>query len=248
MKRKLILFFLLVVPGLLLAQNISFSGQAPRQVYLGQQFQLTYTINAEGSNFMSPEITNFDILAGPMLSSGQQVMNVNGKIEYSSSMSFTFILQGTKAGTFTISQAVITVKGKRYMSNPVTITVLNQSQRSAPPAQNNIQQEKEQVPANDNIGNNIFLKAVVDKNNPYQGEQTVTFKLYTPTNRLQIDAPEKIPSYPGFWAQDLLKDATSFRNIPKPLTVNATPLPKSGKQRFSRKNRACSPLINWCRM
>jgi len=211
MKRKLIFLFLLVIPGLLLAQNISFSGQAPRQVYLGQQFQLTYTINAEGSNFMSPEITNFDILAGPMLSSGQQVMNVNGKIEYSSSMSFTFILQANKAGTFTISQAVITVKGKRYMSNPVTITVMNQSQRSAPQAQNNIQQGKEQAPVNDNVGNNIFLKAVVDKSNPYQGEQvTVTFKLYTPTNRLQIDAPEKIPSYPGFWAQDLLKDATQF--------------------------------------
>ena len=211
MKRKLILFFLLVVPGFLFAQNISFSGQAPRQVYLGQQFQLTYTINAEGSNFMSPEITNFDILAGPMFSSGQQVMTVNGKIEYSSSMSFTFILQASKAGTFTISQAVISVKGKRYMSNPVTITVLNQSQRSAPPAQNNIQQGKEQVPVNDNVGNNLFLKAVVDKSNPYQGEQvTVTFKLYTPTNRLQIDAPEKIPSYPGFWAQDLLKDATQF--------------------------------------
>jgi len=211
MKPKLIFFLLLVLPGLLVAQNISFSGQAPRQVYLGQQFQLTYTINAEGSNFMSPEITNFDVLAGPMMSSGQNVMDINGKIEYSSSMSFTFILQATKAGTFTIPQALITVKGKRYMSNPVPITVLNQSQHSAPPAQGNNHQGTEQTSVKDNIGNNIFLKAVVDKSNPYQGEQvTVTFKLYTPTNRLQIDAPEKIPSYPGFWAQDLLKDATQY--------------------------------------
>ena len=58
--------------------------QAPRQVSIGQQFQLTFTINAEGSNFMAPQISNFDILNGPMVSSGQNIMNINGKMEYSS--------------------------------------------------------------------------------------------------------------------------------------------------------------------
>jgi len=212
MKQKLILLFLLSLPGFLFAQDISFTSQAPNKVYLGQQFQLTFTINAEGSNFMSPEITNFDILNGPMVSSGQNIMNINGKLEYSSSMSFTFILQANKVGTFTIPQALITVKGKRYMSNNLQIAVLNQSQRQAQQNQGNTQpQVKDQTPSKDDIGNDVFLRAVVDKNNPYQGELiVVTFKLYTPTNRLQIDAPEKIPSYPGFWAQDLLKDATQY--------------------------------------
>ena len=212
MKQKLILLLFLAFPGFLFAQDISFSSQAPNKVYLGQQFQLTFTINAEGSNFMSPELTNFDILNGPMMSSGQNIMNINGKLEYSSSMSFTFILQASKVGTFTIPQALITVKGKRYMSNTLQITVLNQSQRQAQQNQGNTQpQGREQQPLKDDIGNDVFLRAVVDKNNPYQGELIiVTFKLYTPTNRLQIDAPEKIPSYPGFWAQDLLKDATQY--------------------------------------
>lgn len=212
MKQKLILLLFLAFPGFLFAQDISFSSQAPNKVYLGQQFQLTFTINAEGSNFMSPELTNFDVLNGPMMSSGQNIMNINGKLEYSSSMSFTFILQASKVGTFTIPQALITVKGKRYMSNTLQITVLNQSQRQAQQNQGNTQpQGREQQPLKDDIGNDVFLRAVVDKNNPYQGELIiVTFKLYTPTNRLQIDAPEKIPSYPGFWAQDLLKDATQY--------------------------------------
>ena len=212
MKQKLILLFFLALPGFLFAQDISFTSQAPNKVYLGQQFQLTFTINAEGSNFMSPEITNFDILNGPMISSGQNIMNINGKLEYSSSMSFTFILQANKAGTFTIPQGIISVKGKRYMSNSLSITVLNTSQRQAQQNQANTQpQVKEQALLKDDIGNDVFLRAVVDKNNPYQGELViVTFKLYTPTNRLQIDAPEKIPSYPGFWAQDLLKDATQY--------------------------------------
>jgi hypothetical protein len=213
MKQKLILLFLLAIPGLLLAQEVSFTAQAPKQVYLGQRFQLTYTLNsAEGTNFMGPEIVNFDVLNGPMMSSGTNIISVNGKLEYSSSSSYTFIVEANKAGTFTIPQAIISVKGKRYMSNTVTITVLNQNPRSAQQPQNNNQpQSKQQQQPKDDIGNDLFLKAVVDKNNPYQGELiTVTFKLYTPTNRLQVDQATKAPSYPGFWAQDLLKDATQY--------------------------------------
>ena len=214
MKQKLIFLFLLALPGLLMAQSISFTAQAPKQVYQGQQFQLTFTINAEGTNFMSPEVTNFDIISGPIMSSGQNIMNINGKLEYSSSMSYTFILQANKVGTFTIPQAIITVKGKRYMSNTLTISVLSQSQRPAAPqnqGNNQAQGKEQQVPLKDDIGKDLILRAVVDKTNPYLGELViVTFKLYTPTNRLQIDAPEKIPSYPGFWAQDLLKDATQY--------------------------------------
>ncbi|MEI8047766.1 MAG: BatD family protein [Bacteroidota bacterium] len=213
MKQKLILLILLVIPGLLLAQVVSFSAQAPKQVYLGQRFQLTYTLNSsEGQGFMGPEIVNFDILSGPMMSSGTNIMNINGKLEYTSSSSFTFILEANKAGTFTIPQAIISVKGKRYMSNTLTISVLNQNSRSAQTNPNSNQpQSKSQPQTNDEVGNDVFLKAVVDKSNPYQGELiVVTYKLYTPTNRLQVDQPSKIPSYPGFWAQDLLKDATQY--------------------------------------
>ncbi len=213
MKQKLILLLLFAIPGCLMAQEVSFTAQAPKQLYVGQRFQLTYTLNStDGTNFIGPEIVNFDILNGPMMSSGTNIISVNGKLEYSSSSSFTFIVEANKAGTFTIPAAVITVKGKRYMSNALSITVLAQNPRSAQQPQNNNQpQGKQQQQPKDDIGNDVFLKAVVDNNNPYQGELiTVTFKLYTPTNRLQVDQATKSPSYPGFWAQDLLKDATQY--------------------------------------
>ncbi|MEI6061387.1 MAG: BatD family protein [Bacteroidota bacterium] len=220
MKQKLILLFLFAIPGMLFAQDVSFSAQAPKQVSLGQRFQLTFVLNSnEGTNFIGPEIVNFDILNGPMMSSGQNIMTVNGKMVYSSSTTYSFILQASKAGTFTIPQAIISVKGKRYMSNTLTITVLNQGQGQGQGQQrpgqqnpnNNQQQGRTQVQPKDDIGNDVFLKAVVDKNNPYQGELIVaTFKLYTPTNRLQVNPPNKIPSFPGFWAQDLMKDATQY--------------------------------------
>jgi hypothetical protein len=186
MKQKLILFFLLVIPGLIMAQVVSFSAQAPKQVYVGQRFQLTYTLNSsEGQGFMGPEIVSFDILSGPMMSSGTNIMNINGKLEYTSSSSFTFILEANKAGTFTIPQAIISVKGKRYMSNTLIISVLNQNSRSAQTNPNSNQpQSKSQPQTNDEVGNDVFLKAVVDKNNPYQGELiVVTYKLYTPNQQ-----------------------------------------------------------------
>jgi len=212
MKLKLIFLFLLALPELVLAQDISFTAQAPKQVYLGQRFQLTYTLNSQGTNFMGPEISNFDILSGPLISTGQNIININGKLEYSYSTSYTFILEANKAGTYTISQAIITVKGKRYLSNTLTIIVLNQGTKAAPQnSGTNPPQGRSQIQAKDDIGHDIFLKAVADKSNPYQGEKViVTYKLYTPTNRLQIDQPTKIPSYPGFWAEDLLKDATQY--------------------------------------
>lgn len=211
MNLKLALILLLLfLSGIMHAQEVRFISQAPKQVYVGQRFQLIFTLNAEGSNFISPEITNFEVLSGPMTSTGQNIININGKLEYSTTLSFTFILEATKTGTFTIPQAVINSKGKRHMSNTVTITVLPNN-RSSQPNASNPNQGNSPSQAKDDIGNDLFLKATVDKNNPFQGEQViVTFKLYTPTNRLQVDQPSKIPSYPGFWAQDLLKDATQY--------------------------------------
>ncbi|MDZ7741413.1 MAG: BatD family protein [Bacteroidota bacterium] len=52
-------------------------------------------------------------------------------------------------------------------------------------------------------GEDIFLRAIVDKKNPYQGEQVVvTYKIYT---RVAARSPtvKKYPSFPGFWSVDL---------------------------------------------
>jgi len=212
MTRKLILFLLVAIPALLAAQEVSFTAQAPRQIAMGQRFYLTYTINAETRNFVGPEIQHFNVLGGPSKSVSSNISNINGKYEVSNSESYTFVLEANEAGTFTIPQAVASANSKKYMSNSLTITVINPGPgKNQPQARSNQPQRQAQQQTGEDPGNDIFLKAAVDKNNPYQGEQiTVTYKLYTRTNRLQVAQPEKIPSYPGFWSQDLLKDATQY--------------------------------------
>lgn len=207
MKRTLFVFtFIAILIQYLSAQEVNFYTQAPRQVTVGQKFYLTFSVNQEGSGFISPEIQHFDVLSGPSQQSSSQIQSINGRITQSVTYSYTFVLQASEPGTFTIPPASITIKGKKYQSNTVTIQVLGQQQ------QRNAQGQQPRQPADaSGPGNDIFLKASANKSNPYLGEQIiVTYKLYTPTNRLRINPTNQAPSYPGFWAQDLMKNLEQY--------------------------------------
>ncbi|MDP3683915.1 MAG: BatD family protein, partial [Ignavibacteria bacterium] len=107
-------------------------------------------------------------------------------------------LQPRAIGKFTIGNAAITIKGQTLKSAPLTIEVVKGS--------NNQQAKKEsnkQEVSTKEIGENVFIRAIVDKSSVYQGEQvTVTYKLYT---RLNIQSPQisKLPSYQGFWSEEI---------------------------------------------
>jgi len=210
MKRTLLVItFIAVLLQYLPAQEVNFFTQAPRQVTVGQRFYLTFSVNQEGSGFISPEIQHFDVLSGPSQQTSSQFQSINGKITQSVSYSYTFVLQAIEPGTFTIPPASITIKGKKVQSNTVTIQVIGSQQQRSAQGQ---QPKRNQQPVDaSGTGDDIFLKAYANKSNPYLGEQIiVTYKLYTPTNRLRINPTNQAPSYPGFWAQDLMKDLEQY--------------------------------------
>ena len=198
-----ILFSILFVK--LEAQEVQFVGSANSVVETGEQFRLTYTLNTEGSNFIGPAIQNFSVLAGPSQSSSSSVQYINGRVMQSSTISFTFILQAIQPGTYTLSGASVVVNGKKIQSNPVTIKVVKGNSSSPQGNSNNTPE------AGANLdGNDLFLKAVPSKSNPLQGEQiTVTYKLYTRVP-VSLNGIDKIPSYEGFWSQDLIKDKDKY--------------------------------------
>ncbi|NVO20274.1 MAG: protein BatD [Bacteroidetes bacterium] len=202
-----LLFFTL--SGVLSAQDVSFNAQAPRQVSVGQRFYLTFSINQEGTGFISPGIEHFEVQSGPSSQSSSQIQFINGKVSQSISYSYTFVLLATEPGVFTIPSASIAVKGKKYFSNTVTINVIGQA--ISPQSRAQGQHPSQQKADVSNLGNDIFLKAVPSKSDPYLGEQIiVTYKLYTPTNRLRINPSGQAPAYPGFWSQDLMKDLQQY--------------------------------------
>jgi hypothetical protein len=181
----------------------SFTASVNRKVIpLGEYFQVSFTINANASNFRPPDFKDFDVYQGPNQSTNMSW--VNGVV--TQSISLTYLLGGKKEGKFTIGAASITVNGKKLESNPVTVEVVK---GAAPPPQNQAQAQtnspnpslKNEV-ASTGSGDDIFVRTFVTKQKCYLGEQLVlTQKVYSRYN-FKAFQNYKLPSYTGFWAKE----------------------------------------------
>ncbi|OGU54472.1 MAG: hypothetical protein A2V66_00905 [Ignavibacteria bacterium RBG_13_36_8] len=171
-----------------------------------ERFQVYFTFDGEDvnsvKNFRSPSFEGLQILSGPNQSTSMQI--INGKV--SSSLTYSFIVQASDIGKYSIGSASIEYKGSTYSSEPIQIEVVKgrgtptQSQSSG-----GISQEE--------LAKNVFILASADKKRAMLGEQiTVTYKLYT---RLNISSPQinKLPTYQGFWAEEMESSNNILFNI-----------------------------------
>lgn len=194
------------------SQQVEFKASAKEQVAVGEQFRLIFTVNAQANGFKAPAIKDFTILTGPNQSSSSSMQIINNQVTRSVEYSFTYLLESNKEGTFTIGPATVNVEGKTYQSNPITIKVVKGNPQQQRPDQGNMQT------APDISSRNLFVKASVSKNNPYQGEQVIiTYKIYTrvPVSEYSVS---KTPSLTGFWTENLIKDNTPLNQYKE--TVN----------------------------
>ncbi len=182
----------------LVAQDATFEAVVDRnQVGLGEQFTLSFVLGnagmGGGKNLQLPDLGKFHIMGGPNQSSNMQF--VNGVV--SSSITYSYILQPKEMGKFTIGSASIEASGKIYKTQPLTIEVVKGSARPQPQANNQADDIGRQ------IGDNLFLRAVVDKSRVLQGEQiNLTFKLYTRVSVANYSIA-KNPTLSGFWSEDI---------------------------------------------
>jgi hypothetical protein len=198
------IFLLIVLHSFFFVQHVkandevTLTASAPTTVILGTPFQITYTANARVSDFQAPAITNFDILAGPFRSQSQRSQIINGNMSSSLSVTYTFTLQAQKTGTFTIPSASVTVDGKRYTSNGLSVKVLpadeqtggSSSQRSS----SNTTEISEQ---------NLFIRPILSKTSVYEQEAVkLTYKLYTTYDVVQFTA-RNLPDFQGFLKQEM---------------------------------------------
>lgn len=209
MKRFLFfLIFTITVIGNIYAEDVKFYVSAPSTVGSGQQFAVTFTVNAAASNLKAPSFKGFSVLSGPNQSSSSSMQIINGRMSQSVSYSFTYYLQAGNEGNYPISPAKITVDGKTYETESFTIKVVKSSANAGNQQQ---QSQSQQQQGNQQAGGNIsdkdlFLKASVSNASPYLGEQViVTYKLYTSVAIAQYSI-NKLSSNKGFWSEDLTKE------------------------------------------
>lgn len=189
----LILFSLLYIGFPLYAQKFTAS-TSKSKVAVGEQFQITFSINTNCSGFRAPNMNDFDVYSGPNQSSNMSFVNGN----MSQSISFSYIIAAKREGKFTIGAASTTVNGNRIESNSLSIEVTKGANQS----QSQNQRQSASAPSQ-NADENIFARTSVMKSKVYQGEQvTVIHKVYTRLN-LRGFQDIKFPSYDGFWSQEV---------------------------------------------
>ena len=194
------------------AKDVTFTAQAPKAVVAGDNFRLEYTVNASNAKKMRmASVEGFQVLAGPSTSTRSSTSIINGKIESSSTVTYTYVLVGEEEGEFTIPGATVEVGGETYTSNSLKIKVLPQDSQSKSASQQSRQRQQQnaaqsqpsQGSGSGNISNSdLFMRAIVSKTRVYEQEALLlTFKVYSLVNLRSLS--NKMPDLKNFHVQEV---------------------------------------------
>lgn len=202
MRRLIILIVSFLFTWSLSAQDINFTASAPKVVAVGEQFRLTFTINAKVNAFNAPDLSDFYVLMGPSTSYNQSTQIINGKMTRSVSYTYTYVLQATKEGNYEIPPAQVSIKKKTHESNPLKIEVVKGTAPTQPVTRQPSDKSAGEVV---NVNNeDLFIQVLVDKREVYLGEHIIaTVKIYSRVNNLSGFEDVKFPSFNGFFKQDI---------------------------------------------
>ncbi len=201
MKKIIVLLVHLFVVYSLQAQDVTLTAQAPSVVAVGEQFRISWTANARGGEFVAPEINDFYVLSGPQTSFSQSTQIIQGKVTTTISNTYTYYLQATKEGKFTLPPGKYTVKNDEYLSEPINIEVVSEGTSVNRPGNQGTEREEgvqEGVSSSD-----LYVRLLVNKNNVYLGEHIVaSLKIYSRVNLSGIQEV-KYPDFKSFLKEDL---------------------------------------------
>ncbi|WP_103068949.1 BatD family protein [Aquimarina sediminis] len=189
MKLKLIFLTLfLTIMQLTLAQVRFEAKVSKKSLGVNERLRIDFEMNKDGDNFTPPSFSGFTVVGGP----NQSISNswINGKRSYAKT--FSYFLEPTRRGKFTIAQATIEIDGDIYKTLPVKIQVTGA-----------VDKPKDANDTDFLASENLHLIAEVSKANPYLNEAiTVVYKLYVSprisvSNWRELDSPK----YSDFWSQ-----------------------------------------------
>ncbi len=197
------MFFLIGFVGLYSQAKFYVKGKS--QAFVGQTYAITFVLeNGKGKIRVPQSYPGFEIIGGPSQSSNYSW--VNGRS--TSSISYTYYLQATKEGVFTIPKASVELKNESLTTKPLRVTVKKGSAKSNNNTSSNRNRNTHQQTTTDNgdwkeqVKKNLFVKMYVDKSNPYVGEQvTLYLKLFQRVQTFQTQVLE-MPEFNGFWVKD----------------------------------------------
>lgn len=157
-----------------------FSAEADDEVTVDSYFEVTFTLENGGScqGFKPPLFDKFNVLAGPNKSSSISI--INGK--RSDAISYTYTLEPTEKGVFSIGSASIECGGKIFKSQPLTVSVV------APMEHQSLGTALDQ-------SDDVLIRLEANVRKAYLGQQIILdYKLYSRVNisTVRLDQSPKI--------------------------------------------------------
>ena len=197
----------LLALGAARADEASFEINTPLIVTAGEMFRVEFVLEgkADDDTFRAPEFDGLDVLAGPTAATGYQYQNINGVSSQKTTLTITYVVMARNAGTVTIGAASIDAKGRTYTTKATPIEVVDEGAAERREGEDRAAEQGNAV-KNKVAKDDILLRLNLSRASVYKGEPLrASLTLYT---RVGIAGFEnvKLPSFNGFWSQELPTD------------------------------------------
>ncbi|MGH8014954.1 MAG: BatD family protein [Candidatus Zixiibacteriota bacterium] len=171
---------------------------------LDEQAILQVIISSTDQNTAAPNIPTLPMFEVYSQGRSSNISIVNGAV--SASMTYRYILMPQKAGNFPVEQIAVVHENKRYVADPITLTILDRGVATSP-------ELEEQAGDAGGGSRDYFLEANIDNSKPYVGQQvTFTLKFFIAVQ--SFGSPELTePVMTGFWSEVLGNKPVYFQNI-----------------------------------
>ncbi len=207
MRRYLFIFIGILLMSHAAAQKLSV--HAPSKVATGETFRLEYSINTAdvgGQLHIGSLPDALEIAYGPSVSQQESYSMVNGHVDRSASITYTYMILANKPGTFTIPAASISVGGHTLTSSPVKVTVsggTNPNAGTGPNFHRETDEDHRMRSAGSPITQkDLFIRVSANKTRVHEQEPVLlTYKVYTLVDLTQLEG--KMPDLKGFHTQEV---------------------------------------------
>ncbi len=189
---------------------------------IGEGDSVTLTIEVRGTAPGAVEepdlsgLADFTVAAGPSTSTSTSMVWQGGQASSTTTRQFSFVLLPRHRGTLTIPTVSIKVGNRIRRTDPITIEVVQGSVR--PPSGNRGRGgplgpgggASAEIPQGE-----IMVESEADRTSAYVGEQVLlTYTLYTQLEVVEMPSPQQLPSYTGFWVEEIPTDPrASIRKV-----------------------------------
>jgi hypothetical protein len=200
---------------------------------VGERFRVEVSAQGSYKTLNEPEFKDFSV-DNRSQSTSTSISIVNGKMQKSKSISYSYILSPFKSGVFKIGPAsVILESGKKIVSNTITVTVLDAPVVGSPKADDEKETSDTQTfdsssenksDSRNKLGSslsewekrtpNFFIRSIVEGDDFYEGEPiTLRYYIFTKPGAITNIVNYEIPTFEKSWKEESTQSRLNFNRI-----------------------------------